>query len=83
MSGFIGALKSGVELMKRGDDDTYDRMSSRYSVAICLVFAFLISGGKYDMPGGYYNDAHWVVPVSLLHPLHSMIKKSFSRRPYF
>lgn len=46
MSGFIGAIKSGVELMKRGDDDSYDRVSSRYSVAICLVFAFLVSGGK-------------------------------------
>lgn len=47
MSGFISALKSGVELMKRGDDDAYDRISSRYSVAICLVFAFLVSGGVY------------------------------------
>lgn len=47
MSGFISALKSGVELMKRGDDDSYDRLSSRYSVAICLVFAFLVSGGQY------------------------------------
>ena len=83
MSGFIGALKSGVELMKRGDDDTYDRMSSRYSVAICLVFAFLISGGKYDMPGGYNNDAYWVVPVLLLLPLHSMLRKSFLHRPCF
>lgn len=46
MSGFIGAVKSGIELMKRGDDDGYDRLSSRYSVAICLVFAFLVSGGK-------------------------------------
>ncbi|XP_067940884.1 innexin unc-9-like [Watersipora subatra] len=47
MSGFIAALKAGVQLMKRGDDDAYDRLSSRYSVAICLVFAFLISGGQY------------------------------------
>jgi len=47
MSGFISALKSGVELMKRGDDDSYDRLSSRYSIAICLVFGFLISGGQY------------------------------------
>lgn len=46
MSGFIGALKSGIDLMKRGDDDSYDRLSSRYSVAICLVFAFLVSGGE-------------------------------------
>ncbi|KAF6028118.1 hypothetical protein EB796_013578 [Bugula neritina] len=47
MSGFAKAIQDGISLMKRGDDDTYDRLSSRYSVAVCIVFAFLVSGGQY------------------------------------
>lgn len=46
MAAIINALKGGVEIMKRGDDDSYDRVSSRYSVAICIVFAFIVSGGR-------------------------------------
>lgn len=49
MSGFAKAIQDGISLMKRGDDDTYDRLSSRYSVAVCIVFAFLVSGGKWSL----------------------------------
>ena len=46
MTDFTKTLQEGIKLMTRKDDDSYDRLSSRYSVAICLVFAALVSGGK-------------------------------------
>jgi len=48
MSGLIDALNKGLRLLKHGDDDFFDRLSSRYSVAICIVFAVVVSTGKYN-----------------------------------
>ena len=46
MSGLIDALNKGLRLLKHGDDDFFDRLSSRYSVALCIVFAVVVSTGK-------------------------------------
>ncbi|XP_067941208.1 innexin unc-9-like [Watersipora subatra] len=47
MSNFVKAITDGVKLMSRKDDDSYDRVSSRYSVGICVVFSALVTGAMY------------------------------------
>ena len=51
MSGLIDALNKGLRLLKHGDDDFFDRLSSRYSVALCIVFAVVVSTGKVPAQG--------------------------------
>ena len=46
MSGILDALNKGLRLLKHGDDDFFDRMSSRYTVALLVVFAVIVSTGK-------------------------------------
>lgn len=46
MSGLLDALNKGLRLLKHGDDDFFDRISSRYSVALLIVFAVIVSTGK-------------------------------------
>jgi innexin len=47
MTSLIDAARDGVRLLQRNNDDRYDRLSSRYSVAICLIFSILVSSGVY------------------------------------
>lgn len=43
MALLVDALNKGLQLVKHGDDDFYDRLSSRYSVGICLVLAVIVT----------------------------------------
>ena len=67
MSGLIDALNKGLRLLKHGDDDFFDRLSSRYSVALCIVFAVVVSTGKVPAEGchravtGLSQDCHRTV----------------------
>ncbi|XP_067940681.1 innexin unc-9-like [Watersipora subatra] len=47
MSGILDALNKGLRLLKHGDDDFFDRMSSRYTVALLIVFAVIVSTGQF------------------------------------
>jgi len=54
MSGILDALNKGLRLLKHGDDDFFDRISSRYSVALCIVFAVVVSTGEFVLHTGRF-----------------------------
>lgn len=47
MAAIVDALNKGLRLLKHGDDDFYDRLSSRYSVGICLALALVVTTGQF------------------------------------
>lgn len=47
MSSFIKSLQNGINLLRRRDDDMYDRLSNRYSIGIFVMCAMALTTKTY------------------------------------